>query len=179
MRKRDQDQLGVARGGLIEILQAIQKLRRGGHGQQAGMALGHDHAVLMNGIGGIGRDHRIARSDHREQQVRQRVLGADGDDGFPIRIEVHIVVGLVAQGDLFPQPGDAPGSRIAMVARIPGSLHQLADHHSRRGSVGITHPEIDDILLVRARPRPHFVDDGEYVRGQFLYAVKLFVAFGH
>ncbi len=34
--------------------------------------------------------------DHREQQVRQRVLGAYGDDGLLIRIQLDAVVGVVS-----------------------------------------------------------------------------------
>ncbi len=91
---------GFSADGAVEILQAVQELRGVGHGQHAGMPLGHDDAVLVDGVGRVGRDHGVARADDREQQMRQRILGADGDDGFLVRIEIHAVVGLVALDDL-------------------------------------------------------------------------------
>ena len=64
------------------MLQAVEEVGGGRHGQHACVALGHDDAVLVDRIGRIRRDHGIARSDDREQQMSQRVLGADGDNGF-------------------------------------------------------------------------------------------------
>ena len=128
------------------------------------MALGHDYAVLMNGVRRIRRDHHIARSDHGEEQMGEGVLGADGDDGFLIGIEVDAVVGLVAPGDFLAQPRDAAGSRITVVARVAGGFHHFADDHARRGAIGIAHAQIDHVLLRGARRRPHFVDHGKHVR---------------
>ena len=102
--------LGLRGDVSIQMFQAIEERRRVGHGQHAGVAFRHDDAVLMNGIGRIRRNHRVARPDHREQQMRQRVLGADGDDGFAFGIEIHAVVGAIAAHDLLAQremPRDA------------------------------------------------------------------------
>ena len=164
VRKRDEDQLGWTGGGAIQVLEAIQEFRRTGYGKQAGVAFGHDHTVLMDGVCRIRRDHRIARSDHREEQVREGVLGADGDDGFCIGIEFHAIIGLVAPGDFLAQAGDAAGSRIPVVARITSGFDHFGDHHARRGAIGIAHAQIDDVLLRGARARPHFVDHGKHVR---------------
>ena len=59
----------------------------------------------MDGIGRVRRDHRIAGTDGGEQQVGQRVLGANGDDGFLIRVERDAVVGLIAVRNGFAQLG--------------------------------------------------------------------------
>ena len=84
--------LRLARASPVQILQPVQKRRRIRHGQHAGVPFRHDHAVLMNRIRRIRRHHRVARSDDREQQMRQRVLGADGDDRFGLRIELDAVI---------------------------------------------------------------------------------------
>ena len=90
------------------------------------MALGHDDAILMDGIAGVRRNHHIAGAHRGEQQVRHRVLGADGDDGLALRIEIHSIIRLVALGDLFAQFGNASRLRIAVIARITGRFHYLA-----------------------------------------------------
>ena len=155
------------------MLQAVQELGRRRHGKHAGVAFGHDDAVLMNRIGGIRRDHGVARPDHGEQQMRQRVLGADGDDGFGFRIQLDAVVGAIALDDFVAQPRNAARHRIAMIARIAGRFDQLLDDRLGRGAVGIAHSEIHHIQLRRARLGLHLVDDGEHVGRQFLDAVKL------
>jgi len=55
------------------------------------MPLGHYYAVLMNRIGGVGRHHRVAGANDRKQQMGERVLGADGDDGFNFRVDLDTV----------------------------------------------------------------------------------------
>ena len=105
----------------------------------------------MNGVCGVGRDHHVARPDDGEQQVRQRVFGADGDDGFGIGIEFDAVVRAVAAGDLLAQAGNAARCGIAVVARIARGFDQLADDHARRGAIGIAHAQVDDIELRGAR----------------------------
>ena len=163
---------GLRQRGAIQVLQAGEESGGIRHGQHAGVALGHEHAVLVDGIGGIRRDHGVAGPDRRKEQVGECVFGADGDDGLLIGVERHAVVGLVAAGDFLAQPGDAPRLRIAVIARVARGFHQLVDHHSGRGSVGISHPQVDHIDLCRARLGPHLVDHGEDVRRQFLDAVE-------
>ena len=50
------------------------------------------HAVLVNRIAGFGETTASPGPIDGEQQVRQRVLGADGDDGFVFGIEFDAVV---------------------------------------------------------------------------------------
>jgi hypothetical protein len=140
---------------------------------------GHQDAVLVYGICGIRRDHHVARTDGRKKQVGERVLGADGDDGFLVGIEFHAVVVLVARGDFLAQARNAARLRIAMIARVARRLDQLVDHHARRGAVGVAHPHIDHIDLRGPRLGAHFVDDREHVGGQLLYAIEILLIFGH
>ena len=147
VRERNQDHLRRFGRLLIQVVERLEKIRRRRHRQHAGVAFGHDDAVLMDRIARVRRDHRIARSDHGEQQVRQRVLRADGDDGFLLRIERDAVVRLVALDDLLAQVRDALGHRVAMVALVARGFHQLADDGARRGAVGVPHPQIHHIEL--------------------------------
>ena len=159
--------------------QPAQERRRIRHRQHAGVAFRHHHAVLVDRIGGIRRNHRVVRPDGREQQVRQRILRADRHDRFALRIEVDVVVRLVARRDLSPQRGNPARLRIPVIARIARRLDQLVDDDARRCAVRVSHPEIDDIDLRRARLCPHLVDDGEHVRRQLLNTIVLFGIFGH
>ena len=112
----------------IQILERIEERRRVRHGQRAGMAFRHDHAVLMDRIRRIRRGHNIARPDDGEQQMRQRVLRAHGDDGFGIGIQVRR---RNSWRTVSRSPArrlrNAFGQRIAMIARVARGLHQFLD----------------------------------------------------
>jgi len=127
----------------------------------------------MDGVGGVGRHHEIAGSDGGEQEVRQGVLGSDGDDSFLLGIQGHAIISLVAAGNLFAQFGDAARLRVAMIARIARGFDQLVDDGARGGAVGVPHAEIDDIDLCGARLGAHLIDYGEYVGRKLLNTVKL------
>ncbi len=63
--------------------------------------------------------------------------------------------------------------RIPMVFRVAGSLDEFVHHDLRSGAVGIAHSEIDDVHTCCACLCLHFIDDGEYIGGQLLYAVEI------
>ena len=173
VREGDEEHLRLHREPAIDVFQPIEEGGGIGHGEHARLAFGHEHAVLMNRIGGVGRDHDVAGTDGGEEEVRERILGADGDDGFLLGVERHAVIGLVAPRNLFAQFGDAARLRVAMVAGIARGLDQLVDDGARRSAIGVPHAEIDDIDLCGARGGAHLVDYGEYVGGELLNAVEL------
>ena len=159
----------------VQVLQTIQEIGRRLHRQHAGVALRHDHAVLVDRIRRIRRHDRVAGPHHREQQVRQRVLRPDRDDGFRIRIEIDVVIRLVPLDDLLAQLGNTLRLRVAMIARVARRLDHLVHDDPRRGPVRVAHSEIDHILLRRSCLCLHLIDDGEHVRRQFLDAIKFLV----
>ena len=75
-------------------------------------ALGHPHvfdlracnhrAINMNRVAGVGYEHGVATIQGSEHQVRQAFLGTDGNNGFRIRVKLHIEAALVPIGDRFP-----------------------------------------------------------------------------
>ena len=155
------------------MLQAIEELRGRRHRKHARVPFGHDHAVLMDGISGVRRNHGVARANHREEQMGQGVLGADGDNRFGFRIQLDAVFGAIALHDFRAQPGNAARHRVTMIARIADRFDQFLDDRLGRGAIRIAHAEVHHILLRRARLGLHLVDDGEHVGRQFLDAVKL------
>ena len=173
LRERDEDHLRLLGHRAVVILQPVQKRGGIGHGHQDGVAFGHEHAVLVNGIAGIRRGHVVAGPDHREQQVGQRVLGAHGGDRLDLRVELDAVLGLVPLDDLLAQARNALGHGVAVVAGIPGGFHQLFNHDRRRRTVGIAHAQIDHIELCRAQPGLHLVHHGEDVGRQLGDAVEV------
>ena len=60
---------------------------------------GDDRAVNMDGIAGVGHQHRVARIEDGQAQVRDAFLGADGDDGLGFRVEIDVVAGFVPVAD--------------------------------------------------------------------------------
>ena len=86
VRERNQDHRGGFVDRAVEVLQRLQETSPGpASGSMQAWPSAMMHAVLVDGVAGVGRNHGVARPDHGEQQMRQRVLGADGDDGFLFR----------------------------------------------------------------------------------------------
>ncbi len=141
----------------------------------ADIRAGDGEAVGVNRIGGIRHQHGITGTDGGQRQVRQALLGTDGDDGVALRVEVHVVAPLVPVTDRLAQARDAARQRVAVGVTALCRLDQLVDDVLRRGLVRITHAEIDDILASRARLRLQLIDNIENVRwqpldaGEFLY----------
>ena len=138
------------------------------------MAFGHDDAVLVDRVGRVGRSDDIARTDRGKKQMRQRVFGADRDDGFLFGIEVDVVLALVAGADLLAQFRNAARHGIAVVARITRGFAQLVHDNLRGLAIGITHAEIDHVQLGCPCLCAHLVENGKNIGGQLLDAVKLF-----
>ena len=105
------------------------------HGQHTGLALGHDYAVLMNRISGIGRNNHIARANDGKQQMRESVLRADGDDGLLVGIERDPVL-FGIRSTMASRSGAIPGIPNTDDSRGCG----LPRSSSRRPAPGRAHP---------------------------------------
>ena len=130
----------------------------------AQVAAGDDHRVLMNGIGRARAQHDVARTEHRQRQVSDALLGADGDDGLAVGVDVDVEAPLVPIGDRHAQLVDAARHRVAVVGRVLRRLDQLGDHVRRRGAVRVAEAEVDDVLAGPPRLLLQIVDDVEDIR---------------
>lgn len=92
--------------GALEFLEEVHA-RRHAHGADVGA--GDDRAVDVDRVAGVGHQHGIATVQGGQHQVRQAFLGADGDDGFGIGIELDRVAALVPVTDGLAQARDALG----------------------------------------------------------------------
>ena len=140
---------GLGQVCFTAISQVFQESRGPARWESTDVAPGNDRRIGMNGIRRVGREHNVSRAHQHQHQMRQPFLGADGDDGLVFRIEIDVVAPLVPFGDRFAQPGDSARRGIAVVVRLSGRLDQLVDDVLGRRQVGVSHPQIDDVL-----PRP-------------------------
>ena len=173
VREVEQDELGRLHRRAIEVLKTVQELSRTPDRQRHRFAFRHDHAPLMNGIAGRGRDHFVAGADDGEHQVRQCVFRADGDDRFFFRIEIDAIVSLVAFHDFEAKIRDALRQRVAMVLGRTRGFDQLGHDRARGRAVGVPHAEIYDVLLFCPQPCLHLVDGGKYIGRQLGNPVEL------
>ena len=132
----------------------------------------------MDGIGGIGHQHRVARTHGSQGQVRQAFLGADGDDGLGLGIQVHVETALVPATDGAAQARDAARHRVAVGVATLGRLDQFIDDVLGGRPVGIAHAEIDDVLPARAGLGLQLIDDVEHIGGEALDSGEFVVQFG-
>jgi hypothetical protein len=103
----------------------------------------------------------------------QGVFRADRRYGLCRGIKFDAVVLPVTSDDLLAETSNTLRLRISMVARVANGFNRLINNRSGRGSVRISHPEIDDILLVCPQPSLHFVHNSEHVRRQLAYTIEL------
>ena len=82
--------------------------------------------------------------------MSQRVLGADGDNGFRGRVQIDVVVRLVSLHDLVPQTRNSFRYRIAVVLGIPQRLNRLIHNYLGGSAVRISHSQIHNVVLVCA-----------------------------
>jgi len=93
-------------------------------------------------------------------------LDTDGDDGFPVRIDIDVEPAAVPVGNRAAQSGDAHGGRIAVVVLFSGGFHHFFDDVGRGGQVGVAHAHIDDILPGPPAFHFQFIDSGENIGRQ-------------
>ncbi|MNP08404.1 hypothetical protein D3C76_1004720 [compost metagenome] len=116
-----------------------------------------------------------------EHQVCQAFLGTDGDDGFAFRVDIDLVAVLVPARDSPAQTRNATGGGIAVGVIALGDLYQLLDDMRRRGAVGVTHAQVDDVLATTTGGHLQLGSDIEDIRGETIDARKAArrTLFGH
>ena len=124
---------------------------------------GNDGAEDMDRVAGVGDGDGILIVEHGEAEVGDAFLGADGDDGFGLGIEVDVVAALVPVADGLAQAGQAAGERVAVGRGLLGGFDELVDDVFGRGAVGIAHAEVDDVFAAPAGGGFQFAGDVEYV----------------
>jgi hypothetical protein len=127
----------------------------------------------MDGVAGVGNEDGIARVEDGETKVGDALLGADGDDGLGVGVEIDVVARLVPVADGLAQAGQAAGDGVAVRGGLPDRLNELIYYMGRRGAVRVAHAEVDDVFATAARGGLHLAGDVEDVGGKALNAGKL------
>ncbi len=76
-------------------LQLVEKVNALHQRHGANLRPGDDRAVNMDWIAGIRHQHRVAMIQGRQHQMRQPLFRADGDDGFALGIDLHLIAVLI------------------------------------------------------------------------------------
>ena len=127
----------------------------------------------MDGIGGIGDQHHVARRGDGLRHVGETFLGAQRRDDLGVRIELDAETTLVIGGLGATQARDALGGGIAVGARLAGGLDQFLDDMTGRRQVGIAHAEVDDVDAAGASLGLQTVDLFEHIGRQTPHAIKI------
>ncbi|MCY1441564.1 hypothetical protein D9M71_578830 [compost metagenome] len=149
-----------------------EEVHAGHQGHRAHLGAGDHRAVDVDRVAGVGYEHGVAMVQGGEHQVRQAFLGADGDDGFGFRIDLHVVTVLVPARDGSAQAWNAAGSGVSVGVFTLGDLHELFHDVRRGGAVGVAHGEVDDVLAATACGHLEFSGDVEDVGGETIDARK-------
>ena len=150
---------------------AQHRLVRGG-GDAADGRPGDDEAELVDRVGRVGHQDRIAGAGDGGGQVRETLLAAQGRDDLRLRIQLHVEPALVVGGQRAAQPGDALADAVAVAARVLHRLDHLGDDVRRGRLIRIAHAQIDDVVAGGPRLRLGVVHLGEHVGRQAADAVE-------
>ena len=173
VREGQDQELGLRPSQPRRLLEPGEEVVTRDQGHRAQVAVGDDHRVGVDRIGRVGDEHPVPRLEDGEGQMGQALLGADRGDRLGFGIELHAVPLAVPGGDGLAQPGDPPGRRVAVVARVPGRLTELVDDVLGRALIRIPHAQVDDVLTLGPRLALQVVDDREDIGGQPLDPVEL------
>ena len=171
--EREQQQLGLRPGATHRLLEVGDEvaIRCQRHGPQ--VAARDDHGILMDRVGRVGTQDDVSRPDRHQDEVGQPLLRTDRGDRLLVRVERDPVPPLVPLGDPGPQVRQAPGRRVAVVARVVRRLADLLDDMARRRKIRIPHAEIDDVLAGPSRRRHQRDHLGEHVGRQPIELVEV------
>jgi hypothetical protein len=98
---------------------------------RADVGAGDHRAVDVDRVARVGHEHGVAAVQRGQHQVGQALLGADGDDGFRVRVDIDGVAVLVPLADGPAQARNALAGRVAVGV---GPLRDLGElGHDVRG----------------------------------------------
>ena len=110
VRREVEDERLGARGHAGEmVFQLGQKLVAVVEGDADDVGAGDDGAVDVDGVAGVGDEDGVARVEDGEAEVGDAFLGADGDDGFGLGVEIDVVAALVPVADGLAQAREGRG----------------------------------------------------------------------
>ena len=135
-------------------------------------AAGNQEAKGVDRIGGVRRQHHVARRGDRLRHVGEAFLRAERGDDLSLRIELHPKSPRVIAGLSPTQAGNSSRGGIAVGARLADGLDQLVDDVFGRREVGVAHAEIDDVCPGGAGLGLELVDLLKDVRRQAPHSVE-------
>ena len=110
----------------------------------------------VGGIAGVGHQHPVAGIGEGERHVQDAFLGADERLDFAVRVQVHAVPAFVECGHGAAQFRDAHGGLVAMRVGLVCFFTQCLDGLRRRGHVGASDSQADDVLAFRVHASHFF-----------------------
>jgi len=142
---------------------------------------GNHRTVDVNRVARVGHQHRVALIQGRQHQVRQAFLGADGDNGLALGVDLDLVAFLVPVGNRPAQARNTLGRRVTVGVLTLGDGDEFFDDVRRGRAVGVTHAQVDDVFATTTGGHLQLGGDVENVRGESIYARKAArrTLFGH
>jgi hypothetical protein len=149
-REAEHHHLGLGVAAADGALQLGEEVDLAADRDGADVRPGDDGAIDVDGVAGVGHQHGVAAVQGRQHQMGQALLGAYGDDGLGVGVDVDAIAALVPVGDGAAQARDALAGRVAMGVGPQRDLVELGDDVGRRGPVGVAHAHVDDVLATPA-----------------------------
>mmetsp|Transcript_2839 Transcript_2839/g.7339 ORF Transcript_2839/g.7339 Transcript_2839/m.7339 type:complete len:399 (+) Transcript_2839:976-2172(+) len=149
-REAEHHHLGLGVAAADGLLQLDEEVHLARHRNRADVGPGDHRAIDVDGVAGVGHQHRVATVQRGQHQVGQALLGADGDDGLAVGVDRHAVAALVPMRDRAAQPRDALAGRVAVGIGPLRDLVELGDDVRWRGPIGVAHAHVDDVFAAPA-----------------------------
>ena len=141
----EKEGLGVPGRQGIDVVQIRQKGVFPPQGHKMAEAPGEQGAHLVHRVARRGHQVDVLGIDDPQGQVGNALLGADEGEDLAGRVQLHPEALGVPAGHRLPEEVQAGVGRIAVGAGVLHRGHHLLHDEPRRGQVGVTHAQVDDI----------------------------------
>ena len=142
----------------------VEFLAAGTQGHALDLRTRDDATVLVNRVGGRGRQHHVPLIKDGERKMGDTLLGTDGYYRLGVGVQFDAVAAQIPVGDRQAQLIHAAGYRIAMVGRLGGSLDQFGNYMRGRGLIRISHAEVDYVFAGATGSEAQLADRVEDIR---------------
>ena len=128
----------------------------------------------MDRISGIRGKHHVSGTNCNKDKMRDSFLNTYGDDGFIIRIYIHVKSTFIPVCDGHSQLCYTHRRRISMILMFLGCFCEFINNMLRCSNVRISHSKVNNILPGMSGIHLYLVNDCKNIRWQPIKSCKLF-----
>ena len=146
VRKRRDDDAWARPRLFVRGAHVVEEVLAGAHADVVHAGAGEDRAPDVNRVRRARNQRGVARTEQRQHQMREALLGTDRRAHFGFEVERDTERALVEVGDGETQLRNTAARRVPVIARVADCFDQLVDGELGWRRVGVAEREVDDVF---------------------------------